>query len=158
MTAALSRYDPIKGCFVLKDLKLNDLFQLDLLRSPTTFIKFQYSIYFSETEEKTGFDPDWTSDLENQPIDIPLNSSADPDPSRNNLEILIYSKNYFSKDTLIGTVKIHINPHHATYIDKQPFTISFSDARVVKNAKLKAESESRSLPSLTLSINSKDSK
>ena len=36
------------------------------------------------------------------------------------------------------------------------FKILFADVRVVQNAKSKSEAESRSLPSLTISINSKD--
>ena len=143
-----------QSMLVLSDLQINDIFQLHMLRSPLTYVKISYGQFFMDTVAKSGFDPDWTLDLVDKPIEFPVSTFNNASDSY--LEIFIYCKNFISKDSLLGSVKIPISPHNIRKLTESKHDISLcTDSKGVSSAILKAKAEGRTLPSLRISIDSK---
>lgn len=132
---------------MITDLKIFNLFYLDMFRNPKPYLTFTVNGYTIKTKSKDAENhADWAAD---PPMQLKIFNAAS---SLLEIEVDLVYEGILS-DNVVGTLKIPFNPHDPpTYRGKQ-FTITdYWKSTKASQASKRATLEGRSLPTLQLSM------
>jgi hypothetical protein len=140
------------GFLSLTGLKVEDLFYLDVLRSPHPYLKVQFGNFSHTTKvlvaDKTA---DWSLE---EPILVPLRGVGTSESARSSIAEIHISLHYkgFLTDQMIGYVAVEFAPYSPPlFVDKRFKITEFKSSQAVLAAK-KAKEEGRNTPSVVVSI------